>query len=58
MAERKGIGYREAMCRFYDSDLESINKSLVYSLHKNTRAGRISISPRIGYDRGNNGRYV
>jgi hypothetical protein len=52
LAERKGMEYREAVSLFYGKELGEINRSLLYSLHKNTKAGRISISPRAGYDRG------
>lgn len=34
LAQRKEIGYREAISLFYGKDFKKINKALVYSLHK------------------------
>lgn len=36
LAAREGIGYRDAICKFYGKSIDKINKSLLYSLHKNT----------------------
>jgi hypothetical protein len=36
IAERKGKGYRDALENFYGKEIKDINKSLLYSLHKNT----------------------
>lgn len=40
LAERKDVSYREAISRFYGKSINEINKSLLYSLHKNTRHGK------------------
>ena len=36
IADRKDISYRDSICNFYGKKLDKINKSLLYSLHKNT----------------------
>jgi hypothetical protein len=39
ISDKDGIGYRDAICKFYKKKLEDVNKSLLYSLHKNTKLG-------------------
>lgn len=36
LASKSGISYRDAICKFYGKNIKDINKSLLYSLHKNT----------------------
>lgn len=40
IAERKGIGYGEAIVRFYGKEISDIDKNLAYSLHKKTVLSR------------------
>lgn len=59
VAERKGLGYGEAIVRFYGKDIPDIDKNLVYSLHKKTILSRqLNGRPAVVYNRRRHGGHI